>query len=213
MPLYGYKISGLARSEKYFEAEKLLDRKLKGFSKDNAVFAEDGSITQRYFRENEDGTLTEVTLVKNITETAVLVFSDIPLKYLKFGGKLLYLRDIIPTFIMAGIYWGSYRYALTKTSLGAKPVMLMAVCAIIYAFICFASIKPLSKNRSPLRVRFIALGSVFTLFPFLYYTSKLMDYQTLSQVWANLLKTPVPSLIVVLIIMLIRFRISKRRSK
>lgn len=211
MPLYGYKISGLARSEKYFEAEKLLDLTLKGFEKDNAVFSEDGSITQRYSKKNEDGSETEVTLVKNITESGIMVFSDIPLKYLKWNGKILYLRDVIPTLILAGIYWKSYSYGLVSTSFGRNITQLFLIAGFLYTFISLAACKILSKNRSALRVRFMALGSVFSVFTILKYLTRLSDNWTIKAIWKSMMVTPVPSLMIPLIIMIILQWLSNRR--
>ena len=86
MALYGYKISNFTKAKKYAEIEALLDKKLKGFEKQSYEFEKDGSVCQDYVRKNEDGTETTVTLAKNITESSIVVFSDIPLKFLRNGG-------------------------------------------------------------------------------------------------------------------------------
>ncbi|MCM1579588.1 MAG: hypothetical protein NC078_12405 [Ruminococcus sp.] len=104
MPEFGYKISGMAGAERYFEAERLLDIKLKGFEKGNAAFEADGSRRQEYIKNEEDGEEKKVTLVKNVTESGTLVFSNFELKFFKFGGRIFYLWDILPTVIM-GLFW------------------------------------------------------------------------------------------------------------
>ena len=99
MALYGYKISNFTKAKKYAEIEALLDKKLKGFEKQSYEFEKDGSVRQDYVRKNEDGTETTVTLAKNITESSIVVFSDIPLKFLRNGGWCLLTADILPMLI------------------------------------------------------------------------------------------------------------------
>lgn len=216
MSLYGYKISGFAHSERYFEAEALLDRKLKGFEKDNAAFEEDGSRRQRYFRKNEDGSETEVLLTKNVTESGIMVFSDIPLKYLQKGGLVFYIRDIIPTLIIAAIYWGSYYYIMRQRWAGGglnKLLQIAFVCGIIFTVVSRIAIRVLNKNRSPLRVRFMALGSIFGVFQLLYFLSKIFAYWTPLQILYALLRTPVPPLLLALAVELILHKFTDRRQE
>lgn len=214
MSLYGYKISGLARSEKYFEAERLLDKKLKNFEKDNAVFEEDGSIRQIYRRKNEDGSETEITLVKNITESAVIVFSDIPLKFLKYGGIILYVRDIAPTIIFAVLYYFLYKLALRyfmAYSLTALTLVALAAAAI-FTVTDLLTYRLLDKNRSRLRIRFIQSGSIFTVIALLYYFTRLFAYWNLNHIWYSMLQTPLPSVLAALIICTMIGRASERRK-
>lgn len=216
MSLYGYKISNFARSEKYFEAENLLDKKLKGFEKDTTVFERDGSRSQRYFKKNEDGTEIEVILSKNVTESGIMVFSDIPLNYFKRGGWIFYLRDIVPMLIMAAIYWGCYYFILRqKWSAGGDTRMLQIafVCSMIFTIISQIAVKVFGKNRSPLRVSFIALGSVFTVYTLLNRLSKLWYKWTFSVIWSNLLRTPVPPLLIAAFIMIVIHKLSSKESK
>ena len=162
---YGYKISGFARSEKFFETEKYLDRKLKDFQKDNASFADDGSRTQVYRKTTEDGEQT-VTLVKNITESGVMVFSDIPLPTLRHGGIILYLRDIVWMVAFAGVYWVGYPLLLNKfRSIIAHLTRwgTMAAAAVVIAFLMLATYNPVSVRRTPARVRFLQLGGFFSI--------------------------------------------------
>ena len=105
MALYGYKISNFTKAKKYAEIEALLDKKLKGFEKQSYEFEKDGSVRQDYVRKNEDGTETTVTLAKNITESSIVVFSDIPLKFLRNGGWCLLTADILPMLIFTALYW------------------------------------------------------------------------------------------------------------
>ena len=105
MALYGYKISNFTKAKKYAEIEALLDKKLKGFEKQSYEFEKDGSVCQDYVRKNEDGTETTVTLAKNITESSIVVFSDIPLKFLRNGGWCLLTADILPMLIFTALYW------------------------------------------------------------------------------------------------------------
>ena len=81
MALYGYKISNFTKAKKYAEIEALLDKKLKGFEKQSYEFEKDGSVRQDYVRKYEDGTETTVTLAKNITESSIVVLTDITLKF------------------------------------------------------------------------------------------------------------------------------------
>ncbi len=167
MAQYGYKLSGLARSEKFFEAEHYLDKRLKGFEKDNAVFADDGSRTQVYRRKSDEGEQT-VTLVKNITESGVLVFSDIELKDLKHGGIILYLRDILWQAAFAALYWIGYPKSKSTMPIGImmsrlKPIGTCLVISIAVALLMIVTYKLVAVRRTPARVRFIQTGGVFSI--------------------------------------------------
>ena len=119
MALYGYKISNFTKAKKYAEIEALLDKKLKGFEKQSYEFEKDGSVCQDYVRKNEDGTETTVTLAKNITESSIVVFSDIPLKFLGNGGWCLLTADILPMLIFTALYWFGMKLYRAAYCMGA----------------------------------------------------------------------------------------------
>lgn len=159
MPQYGYKISGFAKNEKFIEAEKFLDKKLKGYEKHSGAFEDDGSMSIVY-RKDDAGNSAEVKLTKNITESAVMVFSDVPLKYFRHGGWRLYLRDIIPAIIFAAVFF-AVQIINTKIE-WPSPVMLLAEAALGALFFLVTQ-KAVSRNRSRLRVRFIQCGGIITM--------------------------------------------------
>ena len=104
MHTYGYLLSNLARHERFNEAEWLLDRVLKGYTKGNRQYEKDGSISVTYSKTEVDGEKT-VLLKRNVTESNTSVFSDIPLKIFRFGGWIFYLRDIIPSLAFFLLYY------------------------------------------------------------------------------------------------------------
>ena len=168
---YGYKISGFGSSEKFFEAERYLDKKLKDFTKEPAVFEEDGSRKQRWVRESE-GAQTAVELVKNITESAVLVFSDIPLKMFRFGGLLMYLRDLPAMIFFAALYWVVYPLIAVRmpfrTGDGALSywtalIVMLLVSSLALLIIILVSDKFLSARREHIRMRFMQFGGIFSV--------------------------------------------------
>lgn len=173
MAQYGYKLSGFARSEKFFEAEHYLDRRLKGFTKANATFTDDGSRTQVWQRTAEDGTEQTVTLVKNVTESGVIVFSDIELKELKHGGIIMYLKDIPIQAAFAALYWYGFIKLRSTPVYGilitrAKIAGLVAIIGLVYAAIIGLSTKIISIRRTPARTRWIQTGGPFSIVAILY---------------------------------------------
>ncbi|MBQ7990622.1 MAG: hypothetical protein IJ251_06200 [Oscillospiraceae bacterium] len=172
MAQYGYKLSGFARSEKFFEAEHYLDRRLKGFTKENASFAEDGSRTQTWKMTSDEGEKT-VTLVKNITESGVIVFSDVELKELKHSGLLCFLRDVLWQAAFAALYWIGFMwfqrtpaYGFMMANVGVWGAVLGI--GVLYAVIIALTYRPVSVRRIPSRTRFIQAGGVFTVAMILY---------------------------------------------
>lgn len=174
MPEYGYKISEMAGSERFFEAERLLDIKLAGFEKAAASFEADGSRRQEYSRTEEDGSEKKVTLIKNVTESGILVFSNIPLKFFRFGGKIFYLWDILPTVVM-GIFWwvvftkaidrfcaNFYQAAVFQVIAGFVWFLLVMLAGRVISFIERKDHRNLKilfvPYRSRLRINFIARG-------------------------------------------------------
>ena len=205
MQQYGYKISGMARGVKFDEAEVFLDKKLKDYEKMNASFSEDGSRTQVYKRKNEDGTENEVTMVKNVTESGILVFSDLPLKFFKFGGWVLYLRDIVPTIIFGLIYWLGY-YKLVNSSMFNGKILMLLLAAVVGGFAAYLlslfTYKLLDKNRSELRIRFIQLGGIISIVPVLYFITRAFARWSVSRMLWHVLATPYPAFIVCILIIL-----------
>lgn len=205
MQQYGYKISGMARGVKFSEAEVFLDKKLKGYEKMNASFSEDGSRTQVYKRKNEDGTENEVTMVKNVTESGIIVFSDLPLKFFKFGGWVLYLRDIVPTVIFGLIYWLGY-FKLINTSVFNGKILMLLLAAIVggaAAFLlCLLTHKILDNNRSELRIRFIQLGGIISIVPALYYITRAFARWSVNRMLWHILATPYPAFVVCIVLIL-----------
>lgn len=169
MQQYGYKISGMARGEKYLEAEQFLDKKLKDYEKGQSTFEEDGSRVQQYTKTAPDGTESVITLVKNVTESGVLVFSDVPLKYFRFGGWVLYLRDILPSFLYSGSFWLILNgFLFRRFYSDIERVIIAFVGAVILSIICRLTDSLLDKNRSFVRRKFIQLGGVFII-PLIFY--------------------------------------------
>ena len=101
------------------------------------MFGDDGSRTQIYRKKTDDGEQV-VTLVKNITESGVMVFSDIPLPSLRKGGIILYLRDLPWMIAFAALYWVGYPVLLSKVpqiEYRLTTYGLMPAAALIFALI------------------------------------------------------------------------------
>ena len=163
---YGYIISSLARHERFNEAEWLLDKLLKDYSKGSKQFEEDGSISLTYSKETEDGE-KQVVLKRNVTESHVAVFSDTPLKIFKFGGWIFYLRDIIPSLIFFLVYyiWGiQFNTRLIYSGESIKRLIAIVGGAIAALIINFATRRLISKNRSYDRICCVQFGGLFSLF-------------------------------------------------
>ncbi len=197
MAIYGYKISGFSDNARFCEAQEILDKKLKDWNKSSACFDEDGSVSIVYSKENEDGTQSEVKLVKNITESAVLVFSDIPIKIFSKGGILIYLRDLIPAAIFLAVYIIGYHYWIKLPLWNMYNLHELILPSLIFTFFCFMlsliTYKTLSKNRNPLRIRLIQTGWFVTPAVIIIISLRLFKYIPLLNVIRSLLQTPFPS--------------------
>lgn len=161
---YGYIISNLPRHERFNEAEWLLDKLLKGYSKGSKQFEEDGSISLAYSKETEEGE-KQVVLKRNVTESYVAVFSDIPLKIFKFGGFIFYLRDIIPSLVFFMIYciWGlEFNTRLIFSGDSVKKLIAIVGGAAAAFVINLITKRFIMKNRSYDRVCFIQFGGLFS---------------------------------------------------
>lgn len=162
---YGYIISNLPRHERFNEAEWLLDKLLKDYSKGSKQFEEDGSISLVYSKETEEGE-KQVILKRNVTESYVAVFSDIPLKILKFGGFIFYLRDIIPSLVFFMIYfiWGiDFNKRLIISGIPADRLIAIVGGAAAGLIINLLTRRLISKNRSYDRICCIQFGGLFSL--------------------------------------------------
>lgn len=162
---YGYIISNLPRHERFNEAEWLLDKLLKDYSKGSKQFEEDGSISLAYSKETEEGE-KQVILKRNVTESYVAVFSDIPLKILKFGGFIFYLRDIIPSLVFFMIYfiWGiDFNKRLIISGIPADRLIAIVGGAAAGLIINLLTRRLISKNRSYDRICCIQFGGLFSL--------------------------------------------------
>lgn len=185
MAMYGYKVSGLSRSERYFETEKLLDKKLKDYEKLNSSFEEDGSRKQIYRKTAEDGTISEVTLIKNVTESGIMVFSDRELKFLKFGGAYMYLRDIPAVVIFCLLYYRAAEYFVSpKIAPNISSLVLnIAVCIAAVVIISILTYNLLNTDRYHLRIRIIQSGFPITLILPLYWFVKLINRYPPMALW------------------------------
>ncbi|MDD6991353.1 MAG: hypothetical protein PUI48_05960 [Oscillospiraceae bacterium] len=162
---YGYIISNLPRHERFNEAEWLLDKLLKDYSKGSKQFEEDGSISLAYSKETEEGE-KQVVLKRNVTESYVAVFSDIPLKIFKFGGFIFYLRDIIPSLVFFMIYfiWGiDFNKRLIISGIPADRLIAIVGGAAAGLIINLLTRRLISKNRSYDRICCIQFGGLFSL--------------------------------------------------
>lgn len=162
---YGYIISQLARHERFNEAEWLLDKILKGYSKGSRQFEDDGSVSLTYSKETEDGE-KQVILKRNVTESHVAVFSDTPLKIFRFGGWIFYLRDVIPSLIFFLVYyiWGiQFNTRLIYSGEPFKRLFAIAGGAAAALIINLATRRLLSKNRSYDRICCVQFGGLFSL--------------------------------------------------
>lgn len=173
---YGYKIGGFASQAKFDEAEWFIDLLMKKkFVKGHADFSEDGSRTQEWVRSDDSGE-QKIVLIKNITESAVIVFSDCELKWLKFGGKLLYLRDIIPMLLFALMFWKlvpfvSAKYRIVDNYL-ANGFFMSVICGLGGAIVCLIANLLIRIRRDPVRSLFVRLGGVFSILQVLYFFIK-----------------------------------------
>lgn len=196
MARFGYHISNLTRREKYEEIEHILDKRLKGWDKPPTPFESDGTVRQQYIKSTEDGTQTEVTLVKNITESNITVYSDIELKFLKFDGALLLLRDIPPMVLFIILH---YAFIGNKISESIriwqieKILPTYLVCIIILTIINLLTLKPLSVRRERARVRIIQLGgpaTIISFFAIMFYLVKDWDFYG---TFIKLISSPCPA--------------------
>lgn len=189
---FGYKLSGFPTQTKFAEAEAYLDKRLKGFLKLSPTFEADGSKTLVYTRtseENKDEQET-VTLVKNVTECAVMVFSDIPLKEFSVGGWALFARDIIPWLIFSLGYSLIYEFLLRH--LGDMHLNLSSLWVLFgtaAVLINLVSNIWLRKNRSIPRIVFIQSGNFMTIFIYLRGLYRLVHYWSPSSVWISIITT------------------------
>ncbi|MCM1523699.1 MAG: hypothetical protein NC120_04495 [Ruminococcus sp.] len=212
MAQYGYLISNLPRNEKYAETEAFLDKKLKGFEKDNAVFEKDGSMKQVYRRTDEDGGVTEVSIVKNITESSIVVFSDIPLKYFKRGGAVLFARDIAPSALFGVFYWAAVGTELMRRFMFGFDVYIPAllISVVLAAAINMISMNYLRKNRSLLRVQIIQMGSVFIIIPAAVIWLRMFVRGSLTAVIFRYLQSPIPTALAAAVITRLIVKITGR---
>lgn len=163
---YGYIIAQLPRHERFNEAEWLLDKLLKDCSKGNRQYEEDGSISITYSRETDDGE-KQIVLKRNVTESYVAVFSDVPLKIFKFGGWIFYIRDIIPSLVFFMIYfiWGTeFNMRLISSGDPFKRLIAIAGGAAAGLIINLLTRRLLKKNRSYDRICCVQFGGLFSLF-------------------------------------------------
>lgn len=172
---YGYIIAQLPRHERFNEAELLLDKLLKEYAKGSKQFEEDGSITITYSKETEDGE-KQVILKRNVTESHVAVFSDVPLKIFKFGGWIFYLRDIIPSLVFFLIYYFCGMPLTLKFVFSDdlfKKIIAIAGGSFAALIINLLTRRLISKNRSYDRICCIQFGGLFSLF---YILAVMVDY-------------------------------------
>ncbi len=165
MQSYGYVLSNLARHDRLNEAERLLDRVLKGYSKGSKQFDEDGSIAIVYSKASEDGE-KQVILKRNVTESCIMVTSDIPLKIFRFGGWIFYLRDIVPTlafFLLYCILGVKINSMLILSDESVKMLLAIAGGAAAALVINLITRRLLGRNRSFDRICFIQLGGIFSI--------------------------------------------------
>lgn len=153
------------QGKKYAEIEALLDKKLKGFEKQSYEFEKDGSVRQDYVRKNEDGTETTVTLAKNITESSIVVFSDIPLKFLRNGGWCLLTADILPMLIFTALYWFGMNYTVQLIAWAPTEqyISFLLIAAVIMLGVDLIAAKLLMRRRSLARTLWIETAGIFSL--------------------------------------------------
>ena len=198
MALYGYKISNFTKAKKYAEIEALLDKKLKGFEKQSYEFEKDGSVCQDYVRKNEDGTETTVTLAKNITESSIVVFSDIPLKFLRNGGWCLLTADILPTLIFTALYWFGMNYIVQLIAWAPTEqyISFLLIAAVIMLGVDLIAAKLLMRRRSLARTLWIETAGIFSLPIFFWILFKGFAHVSLMQMLKMLLYSPLPVIII-----------------
>ena len=198
MALYGYKISNFTKAKKYAEIEALLDKKLKGFEKQSYEFEKDGSVCQDYVRKNEDGTETTVTLAKNITESSIVVFSDIPLKFLRNGGWCLLTADILPMLIFTALYWFGMNYIVQLIAWAPTEqyISFLLIAAVIMLGVDLIAAKLLMRRRSLARTLWIETAGIFSLPIFFWILFTGFAHVSLMQMLKMLLYSPLPVIII-----------------
>ena len=198
MALYGYKISNFTKAKKYAEIEALLDKKLKGFEKQSFEFEKDGSVRQDYVRKNEDGTETTVTLAKNITESSIVVFSDIPLKFLRNGGWCLLTADILPMLIFTALYWFGMNYIVQLIAWAPTEqyISFLLIASVIMLGVDLIAAKLLMRRRSLARTLWIETAGIFSLTIFFWILFKVFAHVSLMQMLKMLLYSPLPVIII-----------------
>lgn len=226
MPEFGYKISGMAGAERFFEAERLLDIGLEGFEKSNAEFEADGSRRQEYIKACEDGSEKKVTLIKNVTESGTLVFANFPLAFFRFGGKIFYLWDILPTAFAGYFWWGVYPgligYAINRFRLGQVQLAVVQVLAgVVWFLLCLGLGKFFERTegrehrvlrilfvpcRTKLRTQFLLRGGAVTAAALLICFGKMFSGWQGYYLLYKFLRSPVPALIVSVIPLFVKGR-------
>lgn len=164
MHTYGYILSNLARHERFNEAEWLLDRVLKGYTKGNRQYEEDGSLSVTYTKKELDGEKT-VLLKRNVTESNTAIFSDVPLKIFRFGGWIFYIRDLIPSLAFFLLYYFCLVPLNTRMIYDGDPFLkLLAIVggSAIGLVINLITRRIISTERSYDRVCFVQFGGLFS---------------------------------------------------
>ncbi|MDE6593274.1 MAG: hypothetical protein K2K57_09470 [Oscillospiraceae bacterium] len=212
MPEFGYKISEMAGAERFFEAERLLDISLDGFEKSNAEFETDGSRRQEYTKVCEDGSEKKVTLIKNVTECGTLVFANFPLKFFRFGGKVFYLWDILPTALMGIFWWGVFPKIMWGLRFGYVQLAAVHILTgIMWFFLClglgkfFAGIEGREHRllrilfvpyRTRLRTQFLLRGGAVTVIALFISSFNIFSGWEKLYLLNRFLRSPIPALIV-----------------
>lgn len=149
-------------------------------------------------RKNEDGTETTVTLAKNITESSIVVFSDIPLKFLRNGGWCLLTADILPMLIFTALYWFGMNYIVQLIAWAPTEqyISFLLIAAVIMLGVNLIAAKLLMRRRSLARTLWIETAGIFSLPIFFWILFKVFDHVSLMQMLKMLLYSPLPVIII-----------------
>ena len=203
MAVYGYKICGFARTERYNEAVKYLDKRLKDYEKQGEQFEEDGSVSVKYIKTHEDGSAFEVSVKKDVTESSVMVFSDVPIKAFKKGGLFFYLRDILPVILINAVYYVGFELFLSYSAsvLGNANIYsysslltlaaFFGIFCIIFNCVTYVMLK---ENRTMFRISLIQFGAPVTALHLMYFFTRLFAGWGILTVFSKILLTPLPAI-------------------
>lgn len=94
-----------------------------------------------------------------------MVFSDIPLKFLRNGGWCLLTADILPMLIFTALYWFGMNYIVQLIAWAPTEqyISFLLIAAVIMLGVDLIAAKLLMRRRSLARTLWIETAGIFSL--------------------------------------------------